>query len=246
MNKSIGLLTILFTSIILQANEVITLSAISESIGTSIAEKVLFEAYKRINIELEVKHYPAIRALQYSNSGFTDGEVNRIDGIETQYPNLIKVPVPIGHIDAMIFTKNTDFIPLGWNSLEGYKVGIRRGTKFAEQGIKDVLNIKPFITNSEVQLFQLINSDRVDLIVTPRVSGLRMFQDHGITGIYALEPPLESYPLYHYLHKKNIHLLPEITRVLVEMENEGLIEKIRIDFLTDYFGSLYNPPLLVE
>ena len=53
-----------------------------------ISARVLKEAYKRINTEVEFKKMPAERSIENSNNGLLDGEVNRITGIEKKYSNL--------------------------------------------------------------------------------------------------------------------------------------------------------------
>ena len=40
--------------------------------------------------------------------------------------------------------------------------------------------------------------------------------------IKLLKPPLKRADLFHFLHKKPLELLPEITRSLQEMEQQGL------------------------
>ncbi|BBO72067.1 hypothetical protein DSCA_59970 [Desulfosarcina alkanivorans] len=96
--------------------------------------------------------------------------------------------------------------------------------------------MNPTTVNSNESLFKILGARRVDIIVITRVNGLEVMQQLKIPGIRPLEPPIESYPLYHYRHKKNRHLMPEITAALEEMEKEGLIKKIRARFIAERFG----------
>ncbi len=41
--------------------------------------------------------------------------------------------------------------------------------------------------------------------------------------------------MYHYLNKKNKHLVPKLTSVLQDMEKEGLIKKIKDDYIKENF-----------
>lgn len=226
----IGLILI---AIPLQATEKLTFSAIKNSINTLISQKVVTEAYRRIGIEVIVKEYPGVRSLKYSNQGKTDGELFRINGMGEAYPNLLMVPVPVNRQDGMVFTKQTEFAVTGWDSLKPYKVGVRRGIKFSDKGTK---GMNPQIVNTNKSLFEILDRGRVDIIVITRVNGLEMLRQLKIPGIVPLEPPIESYPLYHYLHKKNKHLLPEITASLQIMEKEGLVQKTRELFIVERFG----------
>lgn len=65
---------------IAEADEAIRLSSIDDPIS-ALSEKILFEAYKRIGINVLFDKLPAARALRESDSGKTDGETNRVNGI---------------------------------------------------------------------------------------------------------------------------------------------------------------------
>jgi tRNA A37 N6-isopentenylltransferase MiaA len=42
---------------------------------------------------------------------------------------------------------------------------------------------------------------------------------------------LQTYPLFHYLHKKNSHLTKKLNKTLKNMQQEGLIDEIRSQFI---------------
>ncbi len=219
----VTLLSWLMISIPLYAQKSLVLSKPDDPIA-DVSEKVLSEAYQRIGIQIQMITLPAERALLTSNSGDVDGEVNRIKGIEKIYLNLMMVPVVINMLEGVVFTKDVSIHVTKWNSLKPYKIGIRRGTKFAERGTKgmDV----DFVTTN-MQLLSKLDMGRCDVIVTSRLEGLDQIKQLHLTGIYILEPPLVRLKLYHYLHKKHITLLPDITNVLQKMEEEGRIQAIR-------------------
>ncbi len=189
-----------------------------------VSVKVLGEAYHRIGIQIQTISLPAERALLSSNNGDVDGEVNRIKGIENTYSNLLMVPVPVNVLEGVVFTENVAVPVTGWNSLKPYKIGIRRGTKFAEQGTKG-MNVEPVTTNR--QLFLKLVMGRNDVIVTSHVEGLEQIKQLQLKTIIVLEPPLVIVNLYHYLHKKHAALIPDITKALIKMEAEGRIKAIR-------------------
>ena len=74
------------------ATERITLVTPLNTVDTVISEVIVREAYRRIGVEVEIQKYPAERALRLADQGVADGEVQRIDGIDKRYTNLIKVP----------------------------------------------------------------------------------------------------------------------------------------------------------
>lgn len=195
-----------------------------EDLVATISENVLREAYQRMGIRIYTEIMPAERALMMANSGRINGEVNRIKGIDKAYPNLIRVPVPINRIEAVVFTRHHVFPVTGWDSLKPYLIGIRRGTKFAEKGTR---GFRVQAVDDNAQLFHKLYLGRTDLAVTSRVEGLDLIKKHRFYGIRALEPPLVTLELFHYLHKSRSSMLPKITAVLEDMAKEGRIRAIR-------------------
>ncbi len=92
--------------------------------------------------------------LRLADQSVADGEVQRFDGVEKLYSNLIKVEPPITFIEATVFTKLTRFEVAGWESLKPYTIGIIRGIKFAERhtkrmnavAVKDYVALAPRIS----------------------------------------------------------------------------------------------------
>jgi len=228
--------TTLFATLIttpLYAAEELIFSAIENSDNTLISGEVITEAYRRIGIEMEIKEYPGTRALHFSNQGKTDGELFRISGINVNHPNLLMVSVPINRLEGVVYAKKTEFQINGWDSLRPYKIGIRRGIKFTQSG-SEGMNVQT--VPSDESLFEILDQGRVDVIVLARLNGLRAMQKMKLTDTRALEPPVESYPLYHYLHKKNGYLIPKLTAALQEMEKEGLMQKIREEYIAEHYS----------
>ncbi len=190
-----------------------------------LSETVLRKAYERLGISIQTQTHPAERSLALSNKGAVDGEVNRIKKIESIYPNLIRVPVAINVIEGVVFAKTKTFPVQGWKSLSPYKIGIRRGTKFAELGTKGMM-VEP--VNENDQLFKLLNIGRTDVVVTSRIEGLEQITTMKLPGIRILEPPLVTLELFHFLHKDHKDLLSGITTVLKSMSDSGQIKAIRL------------------
>jgi len=197
---------------------------------SKVSEKVLQEAYQRVGIQIQIKTFPGERAIQMANTGATDGEVNRIRGIEKMYSNLAMAPVAVTVVEGVVFAKSFDFHVAGWDSLKPYRIGIRIGTKFAERGTQG-MNVEPVGDNK--MLLMKLDAGRNDVIVTARIEGLSQIRQLRLQGIKILEPPLATLNLYHYLNKKHTSLIPNLTKVLSEMESEGMIRAIREQAIED-------------
>lgn len=201
----------------------LTLSGAQGSAYADPVRQVLTEAYGQMGIRFNVKFFPAERAFIQSSSGEVDGEVVRIIGIDDRYPNLVKVPVPVGFFTGSVFTKGIKFPVTGWESLKPYKIAIVRGIRFSDS---PTIGMNRIMVSEHSQLFQMLDLERVDAVVTGTLTGQVILKKTGIKNIEILHPPISGFPLYHYLHKKNAHLIPELTIILEKMTKEGRIQAV--------------------
>ncbi|MDE1460849.1 substrate-binding periplasmic protein [Spartinivicinus poritis] len=192
---------------------------------------VLQEAYRRLNLSITIELMPAgERALWIANQGIVDGDLIRIANIQARYPNLLMVPTPVYYIEQMVFSKQQDFPVQGWNSLRPYNIGILIGMKIVEDGTKGMTTIG---ATSYEQLMQLVNLNRVDIGILPRINILMEMKRMQRSKLKILEPPVAVTPLYHYLHKKHHTLVPKLNQVLQAMEQEGIIKKLINQFFVE-------------
>ncbi|OMH29152.1 ABC transporter substrate-binding protein [Motiliproteus sp. MSK22-1] len=204
--------------------KLLVFSAIEKSQNSLISAQVLVEAYRRIGVSIQVRFYPAKRALLLSNNGLVDGELFRIRGIEEQYQNLRPVPVPVNYLEGVVYAKQLNFQVTGWDSIKPYRIGIRRGVKFTEKG---TVGMNTKIANSNEELFTLLEAGHLDVIALARLNGIKTVRDMGLDGREPLPGYLVKHPLIHYLHKRHEALVPKIQQELEAMEREGVIRKIR-------------------
>ncbi|QJB57012.1 transporter substrate-binding domain-containing protein [Pseudodesulfovibrio sp. zrk46] len=186
-----------------------------------IAFDLLKAAYAKLDIELESWRLPSGRSLEESNSGASDGEVDRIFEVGDTYTNLIRIPQPVTHVEYVAFVCQDDLLIHDINSIGQYRVGILRGFKYAENATAHMDNV--YRAESWDKLFTLLSDGRVDVAFAPR-RALPMKSRPGWECIRAHEPPLAQVPLYHYLNKKHTDLVPRITTVLRAMFASGEAE----------------------
>jgi len=211
------------------AKDTLIFSAIEGSVNSEISRIVMKEAYQRIGIEIEVKEYPGIRSLETSNAGEVDGELFRIANVHKKWTNLVMVPTPINKLEGVVFTKEVNFPVKGWESLKPYKIGVRRGIRFTDIGTQ---GMQRQIVDDNIALFKLLDMGRVDIIVIAFSNGFKILKQLQFSEVKSLHPPVASFPLHHYLHKKHQNLIPKLDAVLQDMAKEGLIQKIREQFLS--------------
>ena len=192
--------------------------------AATLSEHILREAYQRLGRAVTVHRLPGERTLMYANEGRMDGELYRKLGLDREYPNLVIVPVPLQTYELVIFTRGTSFPVNGWESLRPYTLGFVRGNKIVQENTRD-MKTEPVPTLSHA--FEKLNMGRTDLVLGHRASGLAVVKSLQLDGITILEPPLASFPVYHYVNKKHAALVPELTRVLRQMQADRSMERIQ-------------------
>lgn len=214
-------LCLVFSSI-LNAKE-FTLSAIENSAYLPFASGVVSEAYQRLHYSISIAEYPAARSLLVSNKGErADGELFRISGAEIKFTNLIPVEVPLSFSDWVVISRDKDIVIEGWQSLKPYLIASRGGVVTTDLGTQG-MNVTKVDTNE--QLVLMLVAGRVDVIVMSRNNALKYVTGVEHEELLILEPPVQRIPVYHFINKKNINILNELTEVMSTMSQEGFIEE---------------------
>lgn len=225
------MLAMIFGTCRVTAAKTLNFSCIEETPDIEISRMVLAEAYRKLGIEIQIQRMPGLRSLIYANEGLTDGELFRAEGIEQDYVNLVRIKVPINTVDVVVVTKDVSFEVSDWQSLKPYHIGVQSGITFIESNISKIEGLKVARVKSSSQLLRMLENDRIDVVIAPRVSTILSLADLKLNNINILEPPLQILPLYHYLNKKHQSLVDELEDVLRRMEVEGEIQRIRDEYV---------------
>ena len=226
----IFILTLFASSV--QAKETFVFSTFPSTPLVTICETVLRTAYQKMEIEIKILNLPGERAIRTSNQGETDGELYRNINVSQSYINLQIIPIPIASVDVVVFSK-IKFPVKGWESLRPYSIGVERGFKLLETNTQ---GMKVNTINTIKKTFQFLVLDGVDVVVQSRIEGLYEIKNLGIKGIHVLEPPIAIEPVYHHLHKKHTALIPKVTRILLKMEKDGELLKIKNEVIKNYLN----------
>lgn len=208
----------------------LVLSTAEESAIQEISVQVLQEAYAEIGYELHIIRTANARSLMLANEGRTDGEVSRVKAMETEFTNLVRVPVAVNKLDIRAFTKNPTIKISDWESLRGYNVICVKGGKFVERSLMSH-NIDCYYVTQFAQAIYMLDAGRGDVAILPGVNGMQAIRQKGLTDILVSDNSLYKVGLYHYLHKKHAALLPKIESALAGMRERGRIREIRAQYL---------------
>jgi len=211
-------------------------SPISNATQTGFADQVVAEAFRRIGYQLETVHLPAERALINANRGIDDGDLGRIAGLQTKYPNLVQVPESVMTVDMVLFSKNNpSFAVTGWESMASHSLAIISGWKIMEQNFAKLGSMVEIIKTDNVeQSFTLLENGRVDFIAYSSWLGLEYIKTHNITDIALLKPPLASPQIYIYLHKKHKKIVPQLAATIKQMKTDGSLQALFDRILKPY------------
>ena len=221
------------------AREPLRFAQIIDTPDQVVGAKILIAAYKRLDIPVEIIGMPGKRALAESSKGRVDGEVHRIYRIEKDYPTLIRVPTAINYIEPSAFSKNEKFNVTGCEALRGYKIGIVRGVRHAETCTEGMKRVQ--VVGNSSKLMQILDKDRVDIVITAKLNGLIQLKRLNLNSIYPLSPPLCKKLVYHYLHEKHKNLVPQIDTIFKEMEKSGELERLRDKYIKELLEQTIFP-----
>lgn len=199
------------------ADDAFVLSHIPNDKPTAQVYRVLAEAYRRIGITTRDEFLPHERSLRATNAGEIDGEVMRIAGIESEFPDLLRVPEVVYRFETFAFTTGLSFKVDGWESLRPYSLCIMRGVRVIEQGTEGMN--RTFATTID-QLIEMLRRGRCQVATFGYSTWLEIDRLHA-GPLRQLEPPVSSIPLYHYVNRRHEALIPRIAASLRQMRDDG-------------------------
>jgi ABC-type amino acid transport substrate-binding protein len=206
------------------------------SLVSSVGEKIVKEIYGRLNIPVKIIDMPAKRALVAAMDGTVDGDLMRIMKVQEVAPRLIRLSPHANLIEGVVYSKNPDLKVEGWDTLKDYRIGARRGIQWSDDATKGYKSVEAIHDNES--LMKMLNSDRVDLVLTARFIGMVHLKKLNLDKvIHLIHPPLATFRLYNYLHIKHRNLAPIIEDLLAKMYVSGELQKLRERFQQEVIAS---------
>ena len=203
----------------------LTLSTNNTPMDRKALDQLSQEAFRRIGASFKLVSLPSERSLQSANLGEVDGEGLRIAGLGSQYPNLIQVPERFIGISFVAFARDASIrLDQGWESLKPYSVAFITGWKMFEANAAGARVINK--VDKPEQMFQMLASERVDLVLYTRADGVVLVRQLGLSSVVPLAPALKDVDMYLYLNKKHEALVPRLAKALKDMKADGTYQRI--------------------
>lgn len=202
-------LVLVFLSPTLLAKCLLTIAAPNEVQILSKEIQLLHQAYQSVGCDFKLTTMPAKRAIHQANKdNLIDGELIRYENFSDQVTDFISVPTPIYMMQVYAFSKTKQPSHTYWANLKPFKVAAVRGFIAIEQQLKEHPDL--VLVNSAAQAFELLEKNNVDIVVVPAP-----LQKFATFKIETLQPALAEQPLYHFIHKRNQHLIAPLNRAIL-------------------------------
>lgn len=209
-----------------QAKQTFTITGPEGHYLLPLAESILQELYQPLGIDISILQLPSARSLLYVNEGNADAELARVAGIDQQFAQLVPVEVPLLKLYLIAVARTDDISIERMQQARGGRVAIRLGTKYIEQytagwGVIQV--------DSIAQQLNLLVNKRVDYALIEGIKAELLLADISAEPLF--QKTLETVPMFHYLHKKHQHLLPELANRMQYLRDSGRIDALIEQFL---------------
>lgn len=187
-------------------------------------DRLIPEIFRRVGVDAVAVGYDASeRAMINANTGVDDGMAMRIKGLETKYPNLLRVDETIINNDFVAYSIHQGIDTTGFDSLKPYQIAYIIGWKVFEAPLPPGPSIT--LVQDAQQLFTLLEKDRTDIVLFERWQGQWLIRERSIPARLLL-PPLASTEMFMYLHRKHAHLVGPVTAALRAAKADGSYRRI--------------------
>lgn len=216
-------LGVTFSVTVVAQNNVIRISTPTISSAVNEVEETIIAVYEQLGYQAKVIKTPAKRSLIEVSQGKFDAELGRVEAAQTLFTDFIRIPVPIMSFNILaISAVDVPTIKL-WTNLPGFDVVTLRGFV----GITERLNqhnVNYHKTSDVKQILQMLRSKRAQVAIVPAVL-MEPYQASLTNSIdYSAIEIIDTLPVYHYIHKKHVKIVPKFTEKLKVMLKLAKIE----------------------
>lgn len=195
--------------------------------------RIFIEAFRRLDVPLEIRVAPTSRLSVMADTGEIDGELVRARAYGDAYPNLVRVEAPVVDIVFALWAAQPDVRLARLADLPGSRLSVNyaRGVLGCENALKPILPPDHLtVANNTEQALAMLQQRRVDLhcnldfTVLPLAASAAFRDKLKLYKVLELGEPTALYP---YLHRRHVALAPRLAATLRQMREAGDIEHLR-------------------
>lgn len=181
-----------------------------------LAQVILKEAYRRIG-------HP-ITPLNNQNIGLKnkDGILIAPAG-RHKSSDYIRIPIAIVNLKVFAYVHKDHANTRYEFGLLGNRIAIVQGMPIIKNNMMGMIALQKTSVNTS---FKSIIRNQVDLALLPEFSALKRASKHLRKYIVALQPAVYEVPMYHYINRKNEHLVGSLIKSLKSMQKQQLIVQV--------------------
>ena len=189
-----------------------------------IVERILYTALKRIDYQMVTKTAgmrTMVNDVNYGDSAIVPAQTI---GLDEEYPNLIRVPVPISYVEVNAYTQSDmPYEFSDWSELKGLRLSHCWKNLFVTRNVPKAEASEVITLNEYEDLWDSLLANETDVAVIPNLTGFVRIVPEGIkqAGVIQREPR------YTYVNKDYDYLVPLLTDAYQKMTDDGTMEQIR-------------------
>lgn len=185
---------------------------------------ILTEIFRRAKIPAQVVFTPPERSLFNVNAGIDDADGFRSRSLSESFANLVYVPEVVFSAEYRAYYRKSFTSQLTvLEDLIPFSVGILRGRPALVKRLAQLKQLSQM--SSQESLFQMLEAGRIEIVVTDTFAASTVIKTLGFSDI--VESQLMGVaPQYLYLNKKHADLLPQLSKAIREMREEGFAERV--------------------
>ena len=218
----------------------VKITAIANAINNSINTEIMAEVYRRADVEIDVMPVPSKRGMALVKARQADGEISWVERYGNKRAYLHRLNPAINQLDTIGFVKTDSAIRvLTSDAMSELRVGVVRGIAHAKAAASPAQRVIEVDTIE--QLVNMLDLGRIDLAIHSLNSFEIQMKNSGLSSIHAIQEPLGSQSVHHYLRVENIELIQKVEAVLAQMKASGeldsLASQVRERFINQYIAS---------
>lgn len=179
--------------------------------------ELLSRALAQLGFGLTVVHNPGLRSLSMANNGLVDGELVRIHDISAEYPNLIRVPEPLGSSDLALYVAKQAAPASGqWSDFNASRLVEVKGLVIMDYLPARFTGLPQIRAQNYLQAIHLLVAGRADIAILPTSFVNKPENDGVARQLTLLRPFVGKVEGFTHLHKRHAALVEPLAHALRE------------------------------